>query len=56
MENTGKLNDLANYSQLVERSQSIGYNVNKVVFRGYLAGEKLQVSSVCKSIGAAIAA
>ena len=44
MEASGGLNDLANYSQLLELSERIGYAVSKVVFRGYQAGDKLQVS------------
>ena len=45
MEASGRLNDLANYTQLMELSERIGYAVSKVVFRGYQAGDKLQVSS-----------
>eukprot|EP00918_Siedleckia_nematoides_P070193 GHVU01153090.1.p1 GENE.GHVU01153090.1~~GHVU01153090.1.p1 ORF type:complete len:227 (-),score=36.66 GHVU01153090.1:714-1394(-) len=36
------LNDLSSYSQLLERCKGIGYNVTKVVFRGYHASPKLQ--------------
>lgn len=36
------LNDLVNYSNLVRRAGSIGYRINKVVYRGYAAGQKLQ--------------
>lgn len=39
---TGKLNELETFSQLVQRANSIGYNISKVVFRGFQAGEKLQ--------------
>lgn len=36
------LNDLANYPNLLRRTEAIGYRVNKVVYRGYAAGTKLQ--------------
>jgi len=39
---THKLNDLATFSQLVARAEHIGYRMEKVVFRGFQAGEKLQ--------------
>jgi hypothetical protein len=39
---TEKLNDLAAYANLTARASRIGYRVNKVVYRGYLAGDKLQ--------------
>ena len=42
MENTSMLNILDNYKQLNERSKHIGYQVTKVVFRGYHASDKLQ--------------
>ena len=42
MENTSMLNILDNYKQLNERSRHIGYQVTKVVFRGYHASDKLQ--------------
>ena len=40
---SSKLNDIKNYPQLMDRSSTIGYEVTKVVFRGYHAGAKLQV-------------
>jgi hypothetical protein len=40
---TGRLNDLATYANLVRRAERIGYAINKVVYRGYAAGDKLQV-------------
>ena len=43
IENSGHLNDLHNYPQLQERSKRIGYEISKVVFRGYHASDKLQV-------------
>ena len=42
IENSGKLNELEHYPQLKERCKLIGYEVSKVVFRGYYAAPKLQ--------------
>ena len=42
MENTSLLNVLDNYKQLIDRSKHIGYQVTKVVFRGYHASGTLQ--------------
>jgi len=39
---TEKLNDLSAYGNLTARASRIGYKINKVVYRGYLAGDKLQ--------------
>ncbi|MFB3891992.1 MAG: hypothetical protein ACE15C_08210 [Phycisphaerae bacterium] len=39
---TQKLNDLSAYANLTARAGRIGYKINKVVYRGYLAGDKLQ--------------
>jgi hypothetical protein len=39
---TGKLNDPAQYSNLCGRAERIGYQINKVVYRGYSASNKLQ--------------
>ena len=39
---THKLNDLGTFSQLVSRAEHIGYKMDKVVFRGFQAGAKLQ--------------
>ena len=36
------LNDLSNFSKLTERALQIGFEITKVVFRGYFASEKLQ--------------
>jgi hypothetical protein len=41
-EQTEALNDLATYASLTSRAQRIGYQVSKVVYRGYHASEKLQ--------------
>lgn len=40
--NTDKLNDLGTYKQLLSRSEKIGYQINKVVYRGYTATSRLQ--------------
>jgi hypothetical protein len=40
--NTSRLNDPAQYTNLVGRAERIGYRINKVVYRGYLASNKLQ--------------
>ena len=42
IEKSGDLNDLCNYPQLLERCKIIGYNISKVVFRGYYASPTLQ--------------
>lgn len=36
------MNQLETYPQLMERSRSIGFEISKVVFRGYHSGERLQ--------------
>ena len=41
-ERIAALNELATYKQLAARAGRIGYRVNKVVYRGYAAGAKLQ--------------
>jgi hypothetical protein len=40
--NTDKLNDLDTYKQLTSRGKQCGYQINKVVYRGYGAAESLQ--------------
>ena len=40
VQRSGELNELASFKVLLERAASIGYQVNKVVFRGYKAQEK----------------
>ncbi|XP_064638809.1 uncharacterized protein LOC135494610 [Lineus longissimus] len=42
IEKSSKLNELDNYPQLTSCAKRIGYEVSKVVFRGYFASEKLQ--------------
>jgi hypothetical protein len=37
------LNNLSTYTELCTGAERIGYNINKVVYRGYLASNKLQV-------------
>jgi hypothetical protein len=39
---TGKLNELETYRQLTARAAQNGYRINKVVYRGYGAPERLQ--------------
>merc|ERR1711879_692855 len=39
---TDQLNNLDVYHQLTSRARGIGFEVNKVVFRGYGAPERLQ--------------
>lgn len=45
-QHTEKLNDLAAYANLTARASRIGYKISKVVYRGYLAGDKLQAMQV----------
>ena len=40
--NTAKLNELETYRQLAGRAAQCGYRINKVVYRGYGAPERLQ--------------
>lgn len=42
-ESANRLNELAEYENLVGRAERIGYRINKVVYRGYVASETLQV-------------
>lgn len=37
-----KLNDLSTYKQLLQRGERVGYQITKVVYRGYFASSKLQ--------------
>ena len=41
-QNTGKLNELETYRQLTGRAAQCGYRINKVVYRGYGAPDRLQ--------------
>jgi hypothetical protein len=41
-EGTSRLNELEQYGNLVGRAERIGYQIKKVVYRGYFASEKLQ--------------
>ena len=41
-QNTDKLNELETYRQLAVRASQCGYRINKVVYRGYGAPERLQ--------------
>ncbi len=36
------LNELSEYAKLCARAAKIGFEISKVVFRGYFASEKLQ--------------
>jgi hypothetical protein len=40
--NTDKLNELETYRQLIGRAEQCGYRINKVVYRGYGAPDRLQ--------------
>ncbi len=42
MENSSKLNSVEHYSQLMSLSKRIGYEISKVVFRGYHTSDQLQ--------------
>ncbi len=42
IENCYQLNEMSTYAKLVERAAYLGYEVTKVVFRGYFAAPKLQ--------------
>ncbi len=42
IENSYRLNELAQYPRLTERAKKIGFEITKVVFRGYFASTKLQ--------------
>lgn len=50
VDNTGQLNILDNYTQLRERSKAIGYEVSKVVYRGFQCNDKLQVIIIICSV------
>ncbi len=41
-QDTEQLNELESYQNLLSRANRIGYQINKVVYRGYTAGETLQ--------------
>ena len=42
MDNSSKLNSLDQYTQLIQLSKRIGFEVTKVVFRGYHTSSQLQ--------------
>ena len=42
LERTSDLNKMESFPQLIGRSGSIGYKINKVVFRGFHSSEALQ--------------
>jgi hypothetical protein len=39
---SGKLNDLQSYPQLLNRAQDVGYSIHKIVYRGYTTAASLQ--------------
>ena len=43
LKQTHSLSELKTYPQLLQRSDRIGYTIQKVVFRGYHASDQLQV-------------
>jgi hypothetical protein len=40
--NTKQLNEMETYAQLLNRAERMGYKINKVAYRGYVANPKLQ--------------
>ena len=44
LKKTNDLNSLETYTQLMTRTQHIGFNINKVVYRGYVASQSLQAT------------
>ena len=42
LEKTSELNKIETFSQLTTRAKTIGYNINKVVFRGFHSSDALQ--------------
>ena len=42
IESCHQLNDVENFGTLVNRAKTIGFEISKVVFRGYLASPTLQ--------------
>ena len=42
LEKTSELNKMETFPQLTSRAKSIGYDINKVVFRGFHSSEALQ--------------
>ncbi|XP_033730756.1 uncharacterized protein LOC117320210 [Pecten maximus] len=43
LKNTHKLSELSSFPQLTQRAEKIGYDIQKVVFRGYHANDRLQL-------------
>lgn len=43
LNHTHKLSELSSYPQLTQRAERIGYQIQKVVFRGYHASDQLQL-------------
>ena len=44
LKKTNDLNCLETYSQLMTRSEHIGFKISKVVYRGYVASQSLQAT------------
>ena len=44
IQQTNDLNNMDSYSQLSARAQRVGYNITKVVYRGYEASSSLQAT------------
>ena len=42
LEKTNQLNRIESFPQLISRATTIGYKINKVVFRGFHSSEALQ--------------
>ena len=45
LSSTAKLSQIETFPQLTTRVERVGYQMNKVVYRGYHSSEKLQVWS-----------
>ena len=50
VENTSQMNELATFGSLCSRAETIGYKINKVVFRGFHSSDALQVMIIIISI------
>ena len=46
VENTSQMNELETFGSLCSRAETIGYKINKVVFRGFHSSDALQVKKV----------
>ncbi len=41
-QHTERLNNVENYTQLLNRAKQVGYNINKIVYRGYTTSQALR--------------